>query len=192
VAQLRATLSTRPNTMMSTFPPTSGTPAPASASTSAFASESRQPAKSKPRRLLACVLCQQRKVKCDHNYPCATCVKARVQCVQATPAPRRRRRQFPERALLVHLRQCEDLLSQHNIKFEPLRPNPQSTEDNNSPASAWKASYDSDDEELGNNTTAANGDVPPGTITPIPDRTKVYVAKYALSKNCSHVPSCAN
>ncbi|KAF2472125.1 uncharacterized protein BDR25DRAFT_284602 [Lindgomyces ingoldianus] len=156
---------------MSMLPATSETPA------SASASESRQPTKSKPRRLLACVLCQQRKVKCDHNYPCATCVKARVQCVQATQASRRRRRQFPERELLVRLRHYEDLLNQHNIKCEPLHLNPHLTEHKNSPASTGKASYDSDDEELGNSTAAANDNGQPGTITPIPERTKVYKAK---------------
>ncbi|CAO2648468.1 Nn.00g077350.m01.CDS01 [Neocucurbitaria sp. VM-36] len=152
---------------MSSLPASSETPTGASA----HPSESRQAAKSKPRRQLACVLCQQRKVKCDHNYPCATCVKARVQCVQATQAPRRRRRQFPERDLLVRLRQYEDLLSQHNIKFEPLHTNP-TIEDKNSPASTGKASNESDDEELGK-----SGQGLPGTITPGSMRTKVYESK---------------
>jgi Fungal Zn(2)-Cys(6) binuclear cluster domain len=150
---------------------------PATTETPASASEFPQPANSKPRRLLACVLCQQRKVKCDHSYPCVTCVKARVQCVQATRASRRRRRRFPERELLARLDKYEDLLSQHNIKFEPLHPNPHSTEDKKSPASTGKASYDSDDEELGTSTAAANTDVPPGTTTPIWERTKVYEVK---------------
>lgn len=29
----------------------------------------------KPPRILACVLCQHRKIKCDRNFPCANCVK---------------------------------------------------------------------------------------------------------------------
>ncbi|PYI09830.1 fungal-specific transcription factor domain protein [Aspergillus sclerotiicarbonarius CBS 121057] len=73
----------------------------------------------KPHRVLACVLCQQRKVKCDRKFPCASCVRAGAQCVP-TLAPRPRRRRFPERELLERLRRYEDLLRQHNIDFEPL------------------------------------------------------------------------
>jgi hypothetical protein len=174
---------------MSTLPMKLETPASAPDPVSST-SEIHQPANSKPRRLLACVLCQQRKVKCDHNYPCATCVKARVPCVQTIQAPRRRRRQFPERELLLHLRQCEDLLSQHNIKFKPLRPNPYSAEDkNSSTASAGKASYESDEGELGKSTTTVDGNVQSGTTALNPERTQVYGPKYALSENrsmCHH------
>ncbi|KAH8711850.1 hypothetical protein GQ44DRAFT_626595 [Phaeosphaeriaceae sp. PMI808] len=162
---------------MSTFPATYHASASTPASAFFLASESPQPQAaaplSKPRRLLACVLCQQRKVKCDHNYPCATCVKARVQCVQVTQVPRRRRRQFPEKELLVRLRQYEDLLSQNNIKFEPLNSIPASAEDKQSPASAGKGSYDSDDEDQAKSTAGAIGRVPSGTNTPTAERTKV-------------------
>ena len=74
----------------------------------------------KPQRVLACVLCQQRKVKCDRKYPCANCIKSQAQCIPATQVSRRRRRRFPERELLERLRKYEDLLRQNNIKFEPL------------------------------------------------------------------------
>lgn len=74
----------------------------------------------KPQRVLACILCQQRKVKCDRKFPCANCVKSRAQCVPATFVPRQRRRRFPERELLDRLRQYEQLLRQNNIPFEPL------------------------------------------------------------------------
>ncbi len=74
----------------------------------------------KPQRVLACVICQQRKVKCDRKFPCANCIKSQAQCVPATLAQRRRRRRFPERMLLERLRKYEDLLRQHNITFEPL------------------------------------------------------------------------
>ncbi|OJJ96982.1 hypothetical protein ASPACDRAFT_33567 [Aspergillus aculeatus ATCC 16872] len=70
-----------------------------------------------PRRVLACVLCQQRKIKCDRTFPCTNCVRAHVQCEQAT---RQRRRRFPEKELLTRLRLYESLLQQHNIKFDPL------------------------------------------------------------------------
>ena len=73
----------------------------------------------KPHRVLACTLCQQRKVKCDRKYPCANCIKSRAECIP-TQAPRRRRRRFPERELLERLRKYESLLRQNNIQFEPL------------------------------------------------------------------------
>ncbi|RFU30785.1 hypothetical protein B7463_g5556, partial [Scytalidium lignicola] len=80
---------------------------------------------SKPQRVLACVRCQQRKVKCDRRFPCANCNTSRSQCVPATLTPRvRRRRRFPERELLDRLRKYEDLLRQNNIKFEPLHKDP--------------------------------------------------------------------
>ncbi|PLB50139.1 hypothetical protein P170DRAFT_463409 [Aspergillus steynii IBT 23096] len=69
-------------------------------------------------RALACVLCQQRKVKCDRRSPCTNCTKYRTQCVPATQV--RRRRRFPERALLDRIRKYESLLRQNNVRFDPL------------------------------------------------------------------------
>lgn len=80
-------------------------------------SPSQQTATIKSRRVLACVLCQQRKIKCDRTFPCVNCVRAGEQCEQAT---RQRRRRFAERDLLARLRHYESLLRQHNIKFDPL------------------------------------------------------------------------
>ncbi|KOS44959.1 hypothetical protein ACN38_g4076 [Penicillium nordicum] len=71
----------------------------------------------KSRRVLACVLCQQRKIKCDRTFPCVNCVRTGEQCEQST---RQRRRRFAERDLLARLRHYESLLRQHNIKFDPL------------------------------------------------------------------------
>ncbi|KAJ5693041.1 hypothetical protein N7462_002464 [Penicillium macrosclerotiorum] len=76
----------------------------------------------KPQRTLACVLCQQRKVRCDRKLPCANCVKHQVHCVPSTQT-RPRRRRFPERQLLDRLRNYEDLLRQNKVKFEPLHRN---------------------------------------------------------------------
>lgn len=74
---------------------------------------------SKSQRVLACVLCQQRKIGCDRKFPCSNCTKNQKQCVPATQV-RPRRRRFPERELLDRLRTYEDLLHQNRIKFEPL------------------------------------------------------------------------
>ncbi|KAE8136518.1 hypothetical protein BDV38DRAFT_284003 [Aspergillus pseudotamarii] len=73
----------------------------------------------RPQRVLSCVLCQQRKVRCDREFPCVNCIRAGVQCIPATGA-RQRRRRFPERELLERLRRYEALLRQNNIPFDPL------------------------------------------------------------------------
>ncbi|KAI1334248.1 hypothetical protein F5Y15DRAFT_297528 [Xylariaceae sp. FL0016] len=73
----------------------------------------------KPQRVLACVLCQQRKVRCDRKFPCANCIKHQAHCVPSTQN-RPRRRRFPEKELLEQLRKYEDLLRENRIKFEPL------------------------------------------------------------------------
>ncbi|KAF2268871.1 hypothetical protein CC78DRAFT_510117 [Lojkania enalia] len=98
---------------------------------------------SKPQRVLACVSCQQRKVKCDRKFPCVHCIKSRTQCVPATLAPRRRRRVFPEQdELLDRLRRYEELLRQNNIDFEPYS---NSIASNKQPLSA-ESNYDSDNQ----------------------------------------------
>ena len=73
----------------------------------------------RPPRVLSCVLCQQRKVRCNREFPCFNCTRAGVQCIPANGA-RQRRRRFPERELLERLRRYEALLRQNNIPFDPL------------------------------------------------------------------------
>lgn len=69
----------------------------------------------------SCVLCQQRKVRCDKNKPCANCLKAGVECTVVAPQPPRRRKKKPqERELIDRLRKYETLLSQHGVDFEPI------------------------------------------------------------------------
>jgi hypothetical protein len=85
----------------------------------------------KSQRVLACILCQQRKVKCDRKFPCSNCIKHQTQCVPSSQT-RPRRRRFPERQLLERLRSYEELLRQNKIKFEPLHkePSPAARSDN--------------------------------------------------------------
>lgn len=78
----------------------------------------------KQQRVLACVSCQQRKIKCDRHFPCAHCLRAGISCVPAALVSRQRRRRFPERDLLQRLRHYEDLLRQNNVGFQPLHPTP--------------------------------------------------------------------
>ncbi|KAK3368934.1 fungal-specific transcription factor domain-containing protein [Lasiosphaeria ovina] len=69
----------------------------------------------------SCVLCQQRKVRCDKQKPCANCVKAQVECRVVPPQPPRRRKKKPhERDLIDRLRKYESLLSQHGVNFDPI------------------------------------------------------------------------
>jgi hypothetical protein len=68
-----------------------------------------------------CVLCQQRKVKCDRSDPCANCVKARVECVSPnTLPPRRRKKRFPEAELLARLRKYEDYLRSYGADIDAI------------------------------------------------------------------------
>lgn len=67
----------------------------------------------------SCVLCQQRKVKCDRQKPCSNCIKARAECIPSAPTvPRRRRRKFTEQDLAARLRRYEHLLRKNGIKIE--------------------------------------------------------------------------
>ncbi|KND87894.1 putative transcriptional regulatory protein [Tolypocladium ophioglossoides CBS 100239] len=69
----------------------------------------------------SCVLCQQRKVRCDKNKPCANCVKAGVECRVIPPAPpRRRKKRLQEKDLVQRLKKYESLLSQHGVKFDAI------------------------------------------------------------------------
>jgi hypothetical protein len=129
----------------------------------------------RPPRVLACVLCQQRKVKCDRKYPCANCIKTRAQCVQATQVSHRRKRRFPERALLERIRKYEELLRQNNINFEPLHGSSVSEKEPHN----LEGSYDSHDEQ----PKPSKPDRP--TLSTTASSEREYEAKYALSKKQS-------
>lgn len=67
----------------------------------------------------SCVLCQQRKVKCDKQRPCSNCIKARAACVPSAPAvPRRKKRRLTEQDLAARLRRYEHLLKKNGVKIE--------------------------------------------------------------------------
>jgi Fungal Zn(2)-Cys(6) binuclear cluster domain len=83
-------------------------------------SASDSKSKSTSQRVLACLFCQQRKIKCNRVFPCANCLRHRTNCVPAGLLPRERRRRFPEKELLERLRYYEGLLQQHNVNFKPL------------------------------------------------------------------------
>lgn len=69
----------------------------------------------------SCVLCQQRKVRCDKNKPCANCVKAKVECRVVPPQPpRRRKKRLQERDLIDRLKKYESLLAENGVKFDSI------------------------------------------------------------------------
>lgn len=105
-------------------------------------------------RVLACVLCQQRKVKCDRRFPCAHCVKARVQCVSATPAPpRRRRKRVPngEDELLQKVKKYETMLQTYGEKLDLVN-----TEGKDEKLPGGNATL-SEDEQLDHQTDSDSG-----------------------------------
>ncbi|KAJ8068649.1 hypothetical protein OCU04_002351 [Sclerotinia nivalis] len=68
----------------------------------------------------SCILCQQRKVRCDRQKPkCSNCVKAHAECIPSAPAaPRRRRRKLSELDVAARLRKYEHLLRVNGIRIE--------------------------------------------------------------------------
>jgi hypothetical protein len=67
----------------------------------------------------SCILCQQRKVRCDRQKPCANCIKARAECVPSAPTlPRRRRRKLAETDIAGRLKRAEHLLRTHGVKID--------------------------------------------------------------------------
>jgi hypothetical protein len=151
------------------MPPKSPTPKPGTPQM--FIAGTQPPSQSwKPQRVLACVLCQQRKVKCDRKFPCANCIKSQSKCVPATLTPRRRRRKLLERDLLERLRKYEDLLRQNNVKFDPLSRD--QTAD--SELFSTEVGDGSDDEQ----PEAAGADWPSPSTTVESER--AYTVKYAF------------
>lgn len=75
-----------------------------------------------PPRKHPCLLCQQRKVKCDRNEPCSNCIKAGAAKCEAAPQypPRKRKRRFPEAELLARLRRYERHLRSYGADIEAI------------------------------------------------------------------------
>ena len=144
---------------------------------------SRATSTTKLLRVLACVLCQQRKIKCDRSFPCANCRKSHAQCVPAaTLPPRRRRRRLPERELLDRLRRYEGLLRQNNIDFEPLHVDPSAIE-KQSPNLDGGAEYDSPEDEHPGAAAGPGQSSSPSTIK----SESVYKTRYALIIKKIHI-----
>lgn len=76
-------------------------------------------------RRISCVVCQQRKVKCDKQYPCSACERGHATCIYRTPAPPRRRKgrrelgsAVTETNLVARLKRYEELLRRLGVRLE--------------------------------------------------------------------------
>ncbi|KAF7552490.1 hypothetical protein G7046_g7395 [Stylonectria norvegica] len=87
----------------------------------ALPGNTKHTAAARPQRILACVACSQRKIKCERVFPCTNCGRAGIKCVPTAQQSRRRRR-LPERDLLAQIRYYEGLLRENNLTFRPLYP----------------------------------------------------------------------
>ncbi|KAI9147173.1 Pyriculol/pyriculariol biosynthesis cluster transcription factor [Paramyrothecium foliicola] len=69
------------------------------------------PMKRRQPRRLACVVCQQRKKRCDRQSPCSLCTKLGIACIPSIPAVPRKRRHVAQE-MTDRLERCEELLRQ--------------------------------------------------------------------------------
>ena len=83
---------------------------------------------SPPRRpTYSCVRCSDRKVRCDRQNPCSTCVKHNVQCLfRALPPPRKRQKRVKEGNLKDQLKRYEELFQ--GLGVDPNKPPTSSSE----------------------------------------------------------------
>ncbi|KAI1356415.1 hypothetical protein F5Y01DRAFT_267266 [Xylaria sp. FL0043] len=86
-----------------------GTPAE---TTNTSNSQAAQPAQQQPTHLRSCVLCRQRKVKCDRRQPCSNCIRAGSNCVHPPGAGRaaKRPRQAVDTKVLDRLSHLESTI----------------------------------------------------------------------------------
>lgn len=75
----------------------------------------------KPVKIISCIQCQSRKIKCDKVKPaCGHCIKSKIGfCEYRPPAtPRRGKRKLTEADLLLRLRGHEDLLRDSGFEID--------------------------------------------------------------------------
>jgi hypothetical protein len=66
----------------------------------------------------SCVVCVQRKVRCDKAKPCQNCLRAGIACeVAPPPPPRRRKRKLDERELVRRLAKYEELMDRNGVEY---------------------------------------------------------------------------
>ncbi|KAG8407078.1 hypothetical protein J3458_020573 [Metarhizium acridum] len=111
-------------------------------------------------RLLSCVQCQKRKVKCDRCSPCSNCVKAEVLCTPGTPAPARKRR-ATEQDLLERVERCEALLKGYApvVDDRPQKPSSSNHVPDGPPGASFEPSSSAQELNASYITTRIDGSV---------------------------------
>jgi len=72
-----------------------------------------------------CILCSQRKIKCDRNQPCANCKRSGSECLSLSTLPaRKRKKRFAEAELLARLRKYEHHLRNYGADIEAINSEP--------------------------------------------------------------------
>lgn len=69
----------------------------------------------------SCLLCQKRKVRCDGQRPCSTCVRVNAECVvkpPLIPRPRVMKTSVANENIASRLQRYEKLLQRHGISLE--------------------------------------------------------------------------
>ncbi|KAI1088431.1 putative C6 transcription factor [Rostrohypoxylon terebratum] len=68
----------------------------------------------------SCLVCRQRKVKCDRRVPCSNCAKAEKQCSFVPPVRGKRKRTKPRKeGIHAKLKRYEELLKSYGANIEP-------------------------------------------------------------------------
>ncbi len=64
----------------------------------------------------SCLVCRQRKVRCDHAQPCGNCRRAKIDCEYVAPVRgKRKRANAPRETLHAKLRRYEDMLKTRGV-----------------------------------------------------------------------------
>ncbi|KAK2046287.1 hypothetical protein LZ31DRAFT_593293 [Colletotrichum somersetense] len=95
---------------------TTGAGDPASAITHAIGAGG--PSEKRQGRRPACVECRRRKIKCDRNYPCVSCIALDHECRQPPPGPARRPRRRNHHELYDKIARMESLLERYAVPLE--------------------------------------------------------------------------
>ncbi|KAM3502421.1 hypothetical protein MY11210_009072 [Beauveria gryllotalpidicola] len=67
-------------------------------------------------KTFSCLVCRQRKVRCDHAQPCRNCKRTKVDCEYVAPVRGKRKRSQPSRETMhAKLRRYEDMLKTRGV-----------------------------------------------------------------------------
>ncbi|EAA29601.2 hypothetical protein GE21DRAFT_6969 [Neurospora crassa] len=93
-------------------------------------------------RILACQLCQGRKIRCNRVFPCDNCKRSNVPCIPSKPAPLRKRRP-PHQALQEKLAAVTEKMEQMRREMDAAKASGQGLAIPATPAPTTTSSWDS-------------------------------------------------